>query len=90
MTHLKELATGLIEEAKKKEFDFQANQKLLKALANALTKSGKSMMSYELKESGLLEAIKVYLTMTPQQIELYCQKKKTEASGEEVKHSEEL
>ena len=45
-------------------------------------------MNYELKESGLLEALKMYLTMTPKQIELLCERNK--ASGEEVKHSEEI
>jgi len=38
---------------------------LLVELAQALTKSGQSMMGYELKESGLLEALKMYLTMSP-------------------------
>lgn len=47
-------------------------------------------MNYELKESGLLEALKMYLTMTPKQIELLCEKNKAMASGEEVKHSEEI
>jgi len=48
------------------------------------------MMGYEFKESGLLEALKMYLTMSPQQIDLYCQHKKAQSSGEEIKHSEEL
>ena len=65
MTKLKQLAAGLIEEAKKKEFDFDANRKLLVEFAQAMTKSGQSMMGYELKESGLLEALKMYLTMSP-------------------------
>jgi len=65
MNRLKELAAGMIAEAKKSEFDFEANRKLLVELAQALTKSGQSMMGYELKESGLLEALKMYLTMSP-------------------------
>jgi hypothetical protein len=62
---LKELATQIIEESKKTEFDFETNRKLLSELAEALTKKGKAMMGYEFKESGLLEALKLYLTMTP-------------------------
>ena len=65
MKRLKELANGLIEEAKRNEFDFEGNRKLLGELAQALTKSGQSLMGYELKESGLLEALKMYLTMSP-------------------------
>jgi hypothetical protein len=90
LNKLKTLAAGLIEEAKKKEFDFEANRKLLTEFSQALTKTGSNMMGYEFKESGLLEALKMYLTMSPQQIDLYCQHKKAQSSGEEIKHSEEL
>jgi hypothetical protein len=42
-------------------------------------------MSYELKESGLLQAMIYYLTCTPKQVSLYIAKEK----GEEMKQSEE-
>lgn len=41
----------------------------MKAVADTLTKQ-KSLMSYELKESGLLDALKMYVSMTPKQVEL--------------------
>lgn len=65
LNKLKQLAANLIEEAKKKEFDFEANRNLLVEFAQAMTKSGQSMMGYEFKESGLLEALKMYLTLSP-------------------------
>lgn len=64
MEKLKALANDIIEEGKQEVFEFQRNVSLMKRLQNALTKSQRSMMSYELKESGLLEALKLYLTMT--------------------------
>lgn len=45
-------------------------------------------MSYELKESGLLDALKNYLTMTPKQVELWQERQKLQ--GEEYKRSEEI
>jgi hypothetical protein len=69
MSKLKKIAGDLIEEAKCASFDFAKNRDLLKTLADVLTKS-KSLMSYELKESGILDALKMYLTMTPKQVEL--------------------
>lgn len=85
LSKLKKLVEELLQEAKRQEFDFARNRELLEALAAQLTKP-RSLMSYELKESGLLEALKMYLTMTPRQVELACEKQK----GEEVKHSEEI
>lgn len=42
----------------------------MKAIGDMLTKD-KPLLSYELKESGLLDALNAYLTMTPKQIEIY-------------------
>jgi hypothetical protein len=36
----------------------------MKRLAESLSKQKRAIMSYEFKESGLLDALKVYLTMT--------------------------
>ena len=64
MNTLKQLAIDLTEESKRATFDFARNRDLMKCLAEALTKQ-KALMSYELKESGLLDALKNYLTKTP-------------------------
>ncbi len=66
MEKLKTLAQDIIEEGKQEVFDFERNVTLMKRLRDALTKSTRAIMSYELKESGLLEALKLYLTMTSQ------------------------
>jgi hypothetical protein len=63
---LKTLAQDIIEEGKQEVFDFERNVTLMKRLRDALTKSTRAIMSYELKESGLLEALKLFLTMTSQ------------------------
>ncbi len=66
MEKLKTLAQDIIEEGKQEVFDFERNVTLMKRLRDALTKSTRAIMSYELKESGLLEALKLFLTMTSQ------------------------
>lgn len=45
-------------------------------------------MNYEFRESGLLEAIELFLTRSPKQVQLI--KEKEKSIGEEMKHSEEL
>lgn len=52
--------------------------------------SNKQIVAHELKESGLLEALNVYLTYTPKQAKLYLEKKRAAQKGEEMKHSEEM
>jgi len=44
-------------------------------------------MTYEFKESGLLEALELLLTHSPKQVQLKLEKERV---GEEVKHSEEM
>lgn len=44
-------------------------------------------MNYEFKESGLLEALNLFLTASPKQVQLSYEKEKI---GEEMKHSEEM
>jgi len=89
LNKLKQLAADILEEGKKQDFEFNRNKDLMKSLAETLTQQ-RSIISYEFRESGLLEALMMYITMTPKQIELHCEKKKSLASGEEVKHSEEI
>ena len=88
MAKLKQLSADLIEEAKNSYFDFAKNRDIMKALAEALTKY-KALLSFELKESGLLEALRMYLTMSPKHVEFYMAEKQ-KAKGEEYKRSEEL
>ena len=59
-----------MQEAKQTDFCFERNRDLMKAIGDMLTKD-KPLLSYELKESGLLDALNAYLTMTPKQIEIY-------------------
>lgn len=47
-------------------------------------------MTYEFKESGLLEAIEIFLTCSPNKAKHYFEKKKNDLKGEEIKHSEEI
>lgn len=90
MINLKQLASDIIEEGAQEVFEFGRNRDLIKRLGVALTKQQRAIMSYEFKESGILDALKVYLTMTSKQINLYKQEKKALSSGEEVKRSEEI
>lgn len=61
----------------------------MKSLAECLT-SSRHIMSYEFKESGILEALELYLTRSPMQAKFYLEKQKNDLKGEEMKHSEEL
>lgn len=65
LNNLKALASEIIEEAKQQDFNFEKNRLLMKTLAETLT-SNRNIMSFEFKESGLLEALELYLTYTPQ------------------------
>jgi hypothetical protein len=44
---------------------------IMKRFGEALTRQKRAIMSYELKESMLLDSLKVYLTMTSRQITQY-------------------
>jgi hypothetical protein len=61
----------IIEEGKQEFFDFKRNRDVMKRLGEALTRQTRAIMSYELKESMLLDSLKVYLTMTSRQITQY-------------------
>ena len=61
---LRGLAERIKDEATKIVFDMQAVKALMKELTESLT-SKKNIMCYEFKESGLLEALNLYLTYTP-------------------------
>lgn len=90
---LKKLSSDLLDEARSlNAFNLESNLKLMKTLASHLTKP-QTLLSYELKESGLLDALKVYLTMTPRQAEMYVERQRlAEAAGEneEQKRSDEI
>jgi hypothetical protein len=45
----------------------------MKRLADCLT-NNRHIMSYEFKESGILEALELYLTRSPMQVKLYLEK----------------
>jgi hypothetical protein len=72
---LKNLARDIIEEAKSDIFNFERTRNLLKQLADCLT-SKRHIMIYEFKESGLLEALELLLTHSPNQVQLQCEKQK--------------
>ena len=67
---LKKLAEELITEAKSRQFEFERNSQLVHKVGDMLTRE-KPLLSYEIKESGILDALNAYLTMTPKQIELW-------------------
>ena len=69
---MKKIADDLVEEAKLGKFDFEKNRELVETIADLLTKD-KPLLSYEIKESGLLDSLNVYLTMTPKQVESWDQ-----------------
>lgn len=50
----------------------------------------KHIMSYEFRESGLLDALDVFLTYSPSQAKVVIERKKALAKGEELKSSEEM
>ncbi len=58
----------------------------MKLLAECLTNK-RNIMNYEFKQSGLLEAISLFLTQSPKQVQAYCDKLKM---GEEMKENEEM
>jgi len=84
ITMLRNLATDVVEEAKQEAFNFDRTKALMKQLADCLTNK-RQVMTFEFKESGLLEALALFLTRTPTQVLALKQKQ-----GEEVKHSEEV
>lgn len=47
-------------------------------------------MLYEFKQTGLLEALQIYLTCSPKQAKYVIEQKKALEKGEELKRSEEL
>ena len=61
----------------------------MKQLQTYLT-SNRNIMLYEFKETGILEALTIYLTCTPKQARLIVEQKKAEKKGEELKRSEEM
>lgn len=48
----------------------------------------KPLLSYEIKESGILDALNAFLTMTPKQIELWDQQRKSDKNEEQKKSDE--
>ena len=61
---LKNLSKDIIEEAKSEVFNFERIKNLIKQVAECLT-SKRHIMTYEFKESGLLEALELLLTHSP-------------------------
>lgn len=86
VTMLRNLAKDIAEEAKQTAFNFERTRALAKQLADCLT-SKRRVMIFEFKESGLLDALALFLTSTPAQARAI---KERERQGEEVKHSEEM
>lgn len=84
---LKQLAEELIVEAKSRQFEFDRNSQLIQQVGDILTRE-KPLLSYEIKESGILDALTAYLTMTPKQIELWDQQRKTDLNEEQKKSDE--
>ena len=56
MQKLKKVAYDILEEAKCEEFRYDKNKKIIKDMVECLT-SQRHIMTYEFKESGLLEAL---------------------------------
>ena len=94
ITNLKQLAQRLVDLAQSETFERETCKLVLEQLAKALTQKsqgGKNgLMNYEFRESGLLEAIELFLSRSPKQVQLHKERTKNSNSGEEMKHSEEL
>ena len=61
----------------------------MKQLQAYLT-SNRNIMLYEFKETGLLEALTIYLTCSPNQARAVIEQQKALKKGEELKRSEEM
>lgn len=89
MKNLKLFADQLKEVACRTQYDHELIKSLMKQLALYLTNQ-RHIMVYEFKQSGLLEALELFLTYTPTQAKTYLDQKKAQESGEELKRSEEM
>lgn len=71
-------------------FDEEKNGKILEKLVEILTDK-RAVMCYEFRESGLLDALSLYLSKTPSQARAIIEIRKAKDKGtEELKHSEEI
>lgn len=64
LSQLETLAQEIVDEAKKYEFDFERNKDLLNKVALLITKE-RHVRSFEFRQSGLLEALQLYLSQSP-------------------------
>ena len=84
------MASMLYEETVNTSYDVEKNRKILDKLVQILTDK-RAVMCYEFKESGLLDALSLYLSKTPSQARAILEIRKAKEKGtEELKHSEEI